>query len=63
MLAAGRAEERPKAPNVSSYVLVSGALAVVEESPEAAAVEVIQDGQQEALVELEGCRELERREE
>lgn len=42
-------------------MLVSGALAVVEEGPEAAAVQVIQDGQQEALVELEGCGELRKR--
>lgn len=41
-----------------SYVLLSRALAVVEEGAEAAAVEVVQDGQQEALVELEGRRKL-----
>lgn len=41
-----------------SYVLVSCTLTVVEEGPEAAAVEMIQDGQQEALIELKGCRKL-----
>lgn len=41
-----------------SYMLVSYALAVVQEGPEATAVEVIQDRQQEMLVKLEGCREL-----
>lgn len=41
-----------------SYMLVSYALAVVQEGPEATAVEVIQDRQQEMLVKLEGRREL-----
>lgn len=41
-----------------AYVLVSCALAVVEERSEATAVEVIQDCQQQALVELKGRREL-----
>lgn len=48
-------------PGVGSYVLVSGALTVVEERPEATAVEVIQDGQQEALIELKGCGELKKK--
>lgn len=39
-------------------MLVSYALAVVQEGPEATAVEVIQDGQQEMLVKLEGRRKL-----
>lgn len=39
-------------------MLVSYALAVVQEGPEATAVEVIQDRQQEMLVKLEGRREL-----
>lgn len=41
-----------------SYMLVSYALTVVQEGPEATAVEVIQDRQQEMLVKLEGRREL-----
>lgn len=39
-------------------MLVSYVLAVVQEGPEATAVEVIQDRQQEMLVKLEGRREL-----
>lgn len=41
-----------------SYVLVSCTLTVVEESPEATAVEMIQDCQQEALIKFKGRREL-----
>lgn len=41
-----------------SYLLVSCALTVVQEGAEAAAVEVIQDRQQEVLVKLEGCGKL-----
>lgn len=47
-----------KVGKVQSYVLVSCALTVVEESSEAAAVEMIHDCQQQALIELKGCREL-----
>lgn len=39
-------------------MLVPCTLTVVEERPKAAAVQVIQDGQQEALIELKGCRKL-----
>lgn len=41
-----------------SYMLVSYALAVVQEGPKATAVEVIQDRQQEMLIKLEGRRKL-----
>lgn len=44
---------------IEAYVVVSRALAVEEESPETTAVEMVQDGQQEVLVELKGCRKLE----
>lgn len=40
-----KSESFPRALVSPSYVLVSCALAVVEKSPEAAAVEVVQDGQ------------------
>lgn len=40
------------------YMLVSCTLTVVEESPKSTAVEIIQDGQQEALIKLKGSREL-----
>lgn len=49
---------RAASTGVWSHVLVSCALAVVEEGSEATAVEVVQDGQQEALVELKGCGKL-----
>lgn len=42
-------------------MLVSCILTVVEESPKATAVEMIQDCQQEALIKLKGCRKLRRR--
>ena len=41
-------------------MLVSCTLTVVEESPKATAVEMIQDCQQEALIKLKGCGELKR---
>lgn len=41
-------------------MLVACTLAVVEECPKAAAVQMIQDCQQKALVELEGGRKLSR---
>lgn len=44
-------------------MLVSCTLTVVEESPEAAAVEMIHDCQQEALIELKSCWKLRRGEE
>lgn len=47
-----------KVGKVQTYVLVTCALAVVEKSSEAATVEMIQDCQQQALIELKGCREL-----
>lgn len=47
--------------NVQSYMLISCTLTVVEESPEATAVEMIQDCQKKALIELKGCRKLDRR--
>lgn len=47
-----------KVGKVQTYVLVSCALTVVEKSSEAATVEMIHDCQQQALIELEGCREL-----
>lgn len=43
---------------VCAYVLVSSTFAVVEEGSEATAVQVVQDGQQEALIELKGCGKL-----
>lgn len=39
-------------------MLVSCTFTVVEESPKATAVEMIQDCQQEALIKLKGCRKL-----
>jgi len=41
-----------------SYMLVSCTLTVVEESPKATAVQMIQDCQQEVLIKLKGCRKL-----
>lgn len=41
-----------------TYLLVSYTLTVVEESPKATAVEMIQDCEQEMLIELKGCRKL-----
>lgn len=43
---------------VQSYMLVSCTFTVVEESPKATAVEMIQDCQQQALIKLKGCRKL-----
>lgn len=39
-------------------MLVPGTLTVVEECPEATAVEMIQDCQQQTLIKLKGCRKL-----
>lgn len=41
-----------------TYLLVSYTLTVVEESPKATAVEMIQDCEQKMLIELKGCRKL-----
>lgn len=50
--------QRLKITSVRSYVLVSCALAVVEKSSKATAVEVVQDGQQKALIELKSSGKL-----
>lgn len=39
-------------------MLVSSTLTVVQESPKATAVEMIQDCQQQTLIKLKGCRKL-----